>query len=187
MRLSDTDEKYERNGGGWSKIPLILLILSVVLLIGVCLLEPKGDQETSVESSSSTVQQLLENGKPGTYDSADTAVLLAIDQEEKTLTFLNLEVEKKYTLTMDGATKLYDKYGDTLSLSQIRPGDVVDITFLKDTKHLAGMQLSAESWTYSNVENYELDVAKNQISIGSENLLRFTEPTSFCHSFILVS
>jgi len=169
MRLSDTDEKYERNGGGWSKIPLILLILSVVLLIGVCLLEPKGDQETSVESSSSTVQQLLENVKPGTYDSADTAVLLAIDQEEKTLTFLNLEVEKKYTLTMDGATKLYDKYGDTLSLSQIRPGDVVDITFLKDTKHLAGMQLSAESWTYSNVENYELDVAKNQISIGSEN------------------
>lgn len=169
MRLRDTDEKYERSDRGWSKVPLILLILSVVLLIAVCLLEPKGDPDTSGESSSSTVQQPLENVKPGTYDSADTAVLVAIDQEAKTLTFLNLEVEKKYTLTMDGATKLYDKYGDTLSLSQIRPGDVVDITFLKETKHLAGMQLSAESWNYSNIENYELDVAKNQISIGSEN------------------
>ena len=70
---------------------------------------------------------------------------------------------------MDGATKIYDKYGDTLSLSQIRPGDVVDITFLKDTKHLAGLQLSAESFNYSNVENYEIDIAKNQISVGSEN------------------
>ena len=95
------------------KIGWFLLIILVLL----CGCSGGGGQETSVSANTGFVP-----ATPGNYDSADTAVLLAIDQEEKTLTFLNLEVEKKYTLTMDGATKLYDKYGDTLSLSQIRPG-----------------------------------------------------------------
>lgn len=169
MRLLDNDERTEDNSPRWSRIPMVLLILSVVLLIVVCLLEPKEDREASGgPTSSASMQESAANIKPGTYDSADTAILVAINENEKTLTFLNLEVEKKYTLTMDGATKIYDKYGDTLSLSQIQPGDVVDITFLKDAKRLTGLQLSAESWSYSNVENYEIDMARSQISVGSQ-------------------
>lgn len=169
MRLLDTDEKKEDKGRAWSRVPLILLVLSVVFLIAVCLLEPKEEQSASEgQISSSVVGETVNTAKPGTYDSADTAVLVAINESENTLTFLNLEVEKKYTLTMDGATKIYDKYGDTLSLSQIQPGDVVDITFLKDAKKLTGLQLSGSSWSYSNVENYEIDMTKSEISVGSQ-------------------
>ena len=168
MKLLDTDEKLEKNSGTWRKTPLVLLIISVVLLIVVCLLEPKEGQGGEI-SSSASVQSSQVIMKPGTYDSTDMAVLIAKNEAENTLTFLNLDVEKKYTLNVDGATKFYDKYGDTLSLSQIQPGDVVDIAFLKENKRLVNMQLSASSWSYSNVENYELDPAKSRISIGSEN------------------
>lgn len=168
MKLLDTDEKLEKNSGTWRKTPLVLLIISVVLLIVVCLLEPKEGQGGEI-SSSASVQSSQVIMKPGTYDSTDMAVLIAKNETENTLTFLNLDVEKKYTLNVDGATKFYDKYGDTLSLSQIQPGDVVDIAFLKENKRLVNMQLSASSWSYSNVENYELDPAKSRISIGSEN------------------
>jgi len=166
MRLMDTDEKIE-DGRRWSRVPLVLLVLSVVALIAVCLLEPKDDSEV-FEGMASATREPVESVKPGTYDSADTAVLVAVNEEENALTFLNLDVEKKYTLTMDGATKIYDKYGATLSLSQIQPGDVVDITFLKDAKRLTGLQLSGSAWSYNNVENYEIDTAKSQISIGSD-------------------
>lgn len=105
---------------------------------------------------------------PDSYDSADTPILVDIDERDQTITFLNRELGKKYTLTMDGTTKLYDKYGESISLSQIQKGDIVDITFLKTKKHLTSMQLSADAWSYSNVERYELNDVRGEVTIGSE-------------------
>ena len=68
---------------------------------------------------------------PGVYDSADTAVITSIDTREKTVTLKNMEVHKKYTLTYDGTTCFYDKYGNVLSVTQLRPGEMVDLTFMK--------------------------------------------------------
>ena len=65
------------------------------------------------------------------FDSADTAVLVGVDGEEGTVTLLNLELGRNYTLAMDGTTRLYDKYGDAVSIGQIEKGDIVDVTFLK--------------------------------------------------------
>lgn len=105
---------------------------------------------------------------PDSYDSADTPVLVDKDEEEQTVTFLNLELGKKYTLSMDGTTKLYDKYGESVSLNQIQKGDIVDITFLKEKKHLTSMKLSSAAWNYDSVERYELNTVREEVTIGSE-------------------
>nr|WP_297863773.1 PEGA domain-containing protein [uncultured Acetatifactor sp.] len=105
---------------------------------------------------------------PASFDSADTAVLVDRDEKENTVTFLNLDVGKQYTLSMDGTTRLYDKYGDAVSLEQIEKGDIVDITFLKSKKHLTTMQLSVNSWSFTDVEWYELDALRGEVSIGPE-------------------
>lgn len=68
---------------------------------------------------------------PESYDSADTAILVDQNAKENTLTFLNLELGRRYTLSMDGTTRMYDKYGQSMSLDQFAVGDIVDITFLK--------------------------------------------------------
>ena len=73
---------------------------------------------------------------PDSYDSEDTALLFAINQNDDSVTFLNLELGKKYTLSMDGTTKFFDKYGESISLDQLEEGDIVDVTFLKSKKHL---------------------------------------------------
>lgn len=105
---------------------------------------------------------------PDSYDSADTAVLVGRSQEENTLTFLNLELERRYTLSLDGTTRIYDKYGDSLTLEQIKTGDIVDITFLKSKKHLTTMQLSPQAWTYEDVERYEINPVRSEVTIGSQ-------------------
>ena len=56
---------------------------------------------------------------PASFDSADTAVFVDRDEKENTVTFLNLDLGKRYTRSMDGTTRLYDKYGDAVSLEQI--------------------------------------------------------------------
>ena len=105
---------------------------------------------------------------PESFDSADTAILVERNEEENRLTFLNLDLGRRYTLSMDGTTRLYDKYGEAISIAQIQKGDIVDITFLKSKKHLTTMQLSAQSWTYTDVAWYKFDALRGEVTIGEE-------------------
>lgn len=115
---------------------------------------------------------------PENFDSADTAILVDRNINENTLTFLNLELGRRYTLSMDGTTRMYDKYGQIMSIEQFARGDIVDITFLKSKKHLTVMQLSASAWTYSDVSRYELNMIRRELSIGAE-VYKLTDNTQF--------
>lgn len=105
---------------------------------------------------------------PGTYDSKDTAVLLSKNEEEKTLTFFNLEKGRKYTLNYDGTTNFYDKYEEALALSQVDIGNIVDVTFLKGAKKLNTLQLSKSAWSNTQVSRFEINELRKNMSIGSD-------------------
>ncbi len=115
---------------------------------------------------------------PDSYDSADTTLLVEKNNEEKSVTFLNLELGKRYTLSIDGTTRFYDKYGESISLGQINKGDIVDIKFLKDNKHLTTMQLSAQAWSYNRVEHYEINTVRGEVNIGKE-IFKLTDNTQY--------
>ena len=92
----------------------------------------------------------------GSYDSADTAVVLSTDFDSGNVTFMNIATGKSYTLSYDGTTYVKDRHEGPMSMSQIKEGDIVDITFLRGKKKLASVQLSPQSWVYDNIENYDL-------------------------------
>jgi len=106
--------------------------------------------------------------RPNSYDSADTAIVMGKDSQENEVTFLNLDLGRRYTLSMDGTTMLYDKYGQSLSIDQIHVGDIVDVAFMKSRKHLTTLRLSDQIWSYDNVERYEIDTVRGEVYIGSE-------------------
>jgi len=105
---------------------------------------------------------------PDSYDSMDTAVLLKINNDDNSVTFLNLDLGKKYTLTMDGTSKFYDKYGESIALQQLEIGDVVDVTFLKSKKHLNSMQLSPLAWANRKLARYEINWIRGEVTIGQD-------------------
>lgn len=115
---------------------------------------------------------------PDSYDSADTAILVDWSTSDQTLTFLNLELERRYTLSLDGTTRFYDKYGDAIAIGQLQKGDIVDITFLRSKKHLTTLQLSPQAWAYEGAERYEINTVRNEVSIGSE-VYKLTSNTQF--------
>jgi len=137
---------------------------------------------TQVKSNQESSQERIDTGfvvaEPDSYDSADTAVLVEKNVDDKTVTFLNLELGRRYTLSFDGTTGLYDKYKESISLEQIKKGDIVDITFLKNKKHLTTMQLSPQAWRYDNVERYEVNTVRREVSIGSE-IYKLTDNTQY--------
>ncbi|WMC91201.1 PEGA domain-containing protein [Kineothrix sp. MB12-C1] len=104
---------------------------------------------------------------PGTYDSVDTALIETLNTEENNITFLNIETGRSYTLSFDGTTVILDKYGSAMAMSQMKEGDIVDVTFLKAKKRLTQMKLSESAWIFDQVEKYNFDVLNRSAEIGS--------------------
>ena len=103
----------------------------------------------------------------GSYDSADTAVVLSTDLTNKAVSLVNMDTGKQYTLYYDGTAYVKDKYDGPMTISQIKAGDVVDVTFLKGKKKLASIKRSPEAWIFDDLDNYDLAGANRTASIGS--------------------
>lgn len=152
------------------KTAYVVLLFSIAFLIGC---SPKKTENQPEETVPGGESGFILTG-PGSYDSADTAVVVRIDRTEKTITFLNLEVSRNYTLQYDGTSVFSDKYGQSLSLEQIREGDIVDVTFLKSKKKLNTLMLSAGSWSNEEVNRYSFDAGIKNVTIG-ENVYKLSE------------
>lgn len=103
-----------------------------------------------------------------TYDSADRAVVVRKEKEEGTITLFNIPTGKNYTLQYDGTTHIRDKHGGAMSMEQIQPGNVVDVTFLKSRKALRTLTLAPEVWTNTVAGNYTINQNGRGIMVGKD-------------------
>ena len=174
MTAEKNEKKQKKNwmGAGLGVLTAVLLTACANPFAG----EDKEASET-VQSKEHFDTGFVVTG-PESFDSADTAVLVKRNEEEQTLTFLNLELGKKYTLSMDGTTRLYDKYGESISAGQLQKGDIVDITFLKSKKHLTSLRFSSDAWSCTDVEHYEINTVRGEVTIGKETY-KLTENTQY--------
>ncbi len=102
----------------------------------------------------------------GTYDSADTAILKTISEEDRTVTLYNTVAARTYTLNYDGTTYASDKYGTTMSMAQMTEGTIVNVNFYKATKQLVNIQVSPDAWTYEDVSRFDLGGINSTATIG---------------------
>ena len=172
-----TQKKKDKKNRKKSLAAVLAAILTMAVAVGYSVF-PRESRPPAEEPSPERVDTGFVVTGPESFDSADTAILVGRDEKENTLTFLNLELGRRYTLSMDGTTRMYDKYGQIMSIEQFAKGDIVDITFLKSKKHLTVMRLSASAWSYSDVTRYELNMVRRELSIG-EDVYRLTENTQF--------
>jgi len=105
---------------------------------------------------------------PGAYDSADTAIVVAKQEKQNKITFLNLKKKKNYTLNYDGITKFIDKYGNQIAVSQLQEGEMVDLQFLKDERLLVSLTVSNDIWTLNDITKFELDLSAGRMKIMDE-------------------
>ena len=165
-----------------------ILLMTVLSISGCGQASTAGNAQNTVTLQTTEESDRVDTGfavtNPDSYDSADTAVLVDINSVDNTVTLLNLDLGKQYTLSVDGTTRYADKYGKAISLEQLGEGDIVDVTFLKTKKHLTTMQLSRSAWQYDDVERYELNTVRREVTIGEEvfKLSRDTRYFSQGHS-----
>lgn len=141
---------------------LLLCCVATVLLAGCGLLTTEtggqqGDYDTGFIPAAS-----------GNYDSRDTAIVISKNTEDATITFKNMELGRYYTLNYDGATAYYDKYGQALSLEQVRIGEIVSVDFLHRAKRLDCLRLSSEVFVFDRVEQFALETGGREMILNNE-------------------
>lgn len=154
-----------------SIIQYILIIAAMVFSLTGC---GTASEEKVVDSDAAVEQHM--DYLPGDYDSADRAVIYEKNMEDKEITFFNLDVYKTYTLAYDGTSTLHDKYGNALSMTQVKEGDIVDITFLKTPKTLTSLAVSEDSWFQTDVSRVDIHTGKQTIQVGNKTY-KFTGNT----------
>ena len=157
----------------------ILILACTLGLLTACSIKP--DSQTGQPAPAAPQEQpgtgFVPAG-PNSYDSADTAVVVKRDAKESTVTLLNLDLGRNYTLSVEGTSNLYDKFGEPMSLEQIRLGDIVDVTFLRSNKRVKTMQISPLSWEYADASRYEIDLGRGEVTIG-EDVYKLTDDTIY--------
>lgn len=148
-----------------SLIKCIVFSLLCILLVACSREEPVADIENSgfVEAT------------PGSFDSVDTAVLVSKNSDE-TITFMNIETGRKYTLSYTGATTIWDKHGEAMSMAQLSEGEIVDVKFLRGKKRLADIALHPDAFSYTDVTKYEINELTNTFTIVKD-AFQYTDDT----------
>ena len=90
------------------------------------------------------------------------------DLEAKTVQFQNIASSRRYTLTYDGTTMIYDKNEQALSMEQLKEGSVVTVRFYKPRKALAYVRENPDCISYHHVNGYSMDLSKGTIALGKE-------------------
>ncbi len=139
-----TEEEVKRSSEALKR--LTAAILSAVVLIS----SPQGIVRASEGGEKVSVSLI------GKYDSADTAAIRDIDTQAKIIRFRNHDTGRTYTLSYDNTSMMYDSRGTVLSASLLEVGQIVDVTFLKSSKHITTLNVSKDAWTIENTRDHEL-------------------------------
>ncbi len=144
-----------------------ILVNAVLMGVLACILGgcASGTLDETVQSTSVSDIGFV-TMKPGLYDSEDMAIVVKKNTEESTIQLQNMQTGKRYTLSYDGTTKLYDKYEQAVSMSQIKPGSIVTVRFYKPKKALSYMMELTDAICYLDLDNYVIDAQAGTISIG---------------------
>ena len=125
------------------------LSVSAMLIAAMLVASPQGIVRAA--SSDKISYSLI-----GKYDSADTAAIRDIDTVAKQIRFRNHSTGKTYTLSYDNTSMIYDSRGTALSASLLEVGQIVDVTFLKSSKHITTLNVSNDAWVIENTRDHEL-------------------------------
>ena len=149
-----------------NRYALLLLLLFVILAAGCGEKKRRitDGSEVYVKREKADTQEAVEVDEEDAKEQEKLYAVTAIDTERKILTLRNCEnsVESPYEYT--GGTYIRDKYGRSLTVSQLSLGDLVVIEVKKEK--LMAVQISEDTFLYDDLHNFTLDHDMKSLTVG---------------------
>ncbi len=146
-----------------------MIRLRIVIIAGILAAFTFGcAQYTQTAQTSSDTAQVAETSvtPANIYDSEDAAVVVKKDTDAGTIQLQNISTSKRYTLNYSGTTSIYNRYGNAISMQQLKEGSVVTVRFYKSTKSLSYIEENSDAFCLSNLSGYTLDLQNGRITVG---------------------
>ncbi|NLP45610.1 MAG: PEGA domain-containing protein [Epulopiscium sp.] len=143
-------------------IGLIVMILSTLL---VSYIITKDKENPSLERKKPSVME----DKTKQTEKKVFGVIHHISDEDQLIELYDIEEEKKVYLVVDITTEMKDQYGQAMTLSQFRVGDIIQVKYIqeKDKNKSKYIRISAETWNNPNINNVKLDQEQKNIQVGN--------------------
>ncbi|WP_317366809.1 PEGA domain-containing protein [uncultured Tyzzerella sp.] len=92
-------------------------------------------------------------------------IIKSINYENGIFIFSSLDSNKSYTLKSKPSSIFKDKFGNTLSMSELNTGDIVDFSF-NDDNTLDYVSQNKESFFLENVSNIKIDTTLKNLTLN---------------------
>lgn len=143
------------------KLNIVVLILMILVSVCGC-----NYSSTATVNDSPQITEVVKKQSKN-FDSIDTnAIVMSVNLSKNAVTLLNQQVKKAYTLYYDGTSKICDKYGTSMVMEQINPGDVVNVEFIKEQRLIYSLNKSEEAWVYEGVNDFEINSLTKSMKIN---------------------
>ncbi len=140
------------------------------MLCGLCLVLT-GCSAASL-AQESTFESAYENGaqeeKIDIYTSAASVIIKAVNEEDQTVSMYLVDRNESRDFSYNGATIVQDKFGSAMTIGQLTPGDIAEITYNSELERAGSITLSPEAFSYEGVEKYSLNAGNGSVTIGDE-------------------
>lgn len=148
-------------------IPVLLLTIMGVLLAVVGITATKGktkkvvtakpkEQETTVEYSAAEIN--LADPVLG--------IIKSIDRSDGSLVMYQMAKMEEAELYSDNLTAVTNKYGDNISIKQLKAGDIVTTVCERGTNKLYSVAKSADAWAYKGIRQIDINKVDYIIGLG---------------------
>jgi len=159
---------------------LFLSICAIFLSIGMSLTACESNRGTvSYRAPGVPLSQASADASGDATDSLDKVYIIEENnKDEGKLTVMNVTSLREFRYPYDISTEFLDKYGDTDTMDDFKPG--MAITFDASGRYgmLTRVQKSNAVWEWDDLRNFSFDESIDLMKIGDENY-KYTDTTLF--------
>jgi len=157
-------QKQKKNRYLLIKLATLLLTMGMVLGINGCAgASLPFSKSTKNEDTKASLEET------STFHDYRTifGVVTALDTNAKTMSVLNINNREAAEFTYTGGTMVRNKYGDSISMAQVRIGELIDLEYEKVNGKIKELKISSEAWELTNITAFSIDRTNKTIQIGS--------------------
>lgn len=178
-----------KNGGQMKKnrISVMMLVLLLAAFASGCTEDNTGKGPSGVNDALLEKYDDIEKNETIHNDGMIDilAVISAVDMNLKQITVKTVVAtdktdynyaQKEYELKYTGGTDIRDSYDSIISVSQLKVGDVVNVTYNAEIDKVSKIQISKEVFVLGNATNVEVSVADKTVTYG-KNVYQYTGTT----------
>lgn len=144
------------------KVIIPVIIIVIVTMLGIYYISKEYEKQQAQKRAEQIKEETLADNADEPVSGDDLiyesiAMLVGKNEEEKKLKFISVDNDKLFELEYTGKTPILGKHGNSLTIDEIPLGEILSVSYSIHSKELAGLKISDEAWTFTDVTKFEIN------------------------------